>query len=125
MSIFTLYLLFTVFPVLHGLGTFFAVVSVILLIIISIGFLLASDNSINFTFTNKKFYIKLLLLLCLISTVLRLVPDREDIMFILGGYVITNNVNLNTLPSKLGEVANIYLDSYIDELKTKKQHNTK
>lgn len=107
MSIFTLYLLFTVVPGLDGALTIFAVCSVLASIGLGVGVLTAFDDEKEILYT----WIKGTILFFVALTIVGIfVPNKDQILTIAGGYAVTNDAEMKKLPDNILKAANAYLE---------------
>jgi hypothetical protein len=109
MSLFLLYLLFTI----TKLGTVLFAIAVGGLVACLILFIIACDTS---RVEEWGASIKKWVIICTMTLVLSgILPNKSDVAYIVGGYYVTNSPEIAQLPDNILGTVNTFLESHIAE----------
>lgn len=136
MSLFMLYFLFAFLPNLNDVVNGWAVPFTLLLIFSVIGFALSKLGIMLSTIEDneelKKVFgscdapckgtIRIAIIgLLVIGLVQAVIPSREQLLYIAGGYAATNSKELKALPDNILKAANTYLGKITDDMAADKK----
>lgn len=114
MSLFTLYLLFSLLPNLRQLAEGQLWIVVILGVIFGGGMCLAGEAERDMPDTIRRWALRVvkvaLSLGVFLVMLLTIVPKENQLYLIAGGYAVTNNTELKKLPDNVLHAANSYLE---------------
>jgi len=119
MSVFLLWLLFSVLPSIREISEIIVILYItgIVILLIMTPILMSSDYEENLTGGLKlaknmglSSYIPALIL-----SIFILVPNKEAMVHITGAYIVTNTETISDLPPNLAKSANKFLEDYLNE----------
>lgn len=123
MNIWLLWLLIVVIPGINGLLNTIniAIFVIACIVLLCAGLLIMFDSISNTDDLIKKIKkFKYAAVIWFISCVfVGLLPDKEQITYLVGGYFVTNIEDINKLPPNLIKSANQFLENYISDDKEK------